>query len=175
MVQIRLQIRELRPIHRTYRPGGYGGSVSGHRVQRHQWRDGYHLRSHRAGQQRQHVGTRKHGQRDQRQQLTGIANRLDSRGEVEARALFARSRPDVVDLVSRLERDRIVGQFYPRQLAPREQVNVGLDRGGIVERPGADEQRLTAGCDCVAAPYVGAAVGAEERLVILAGASTERD
>jgi hypothetical protein len=54
-------------------------------------------------------------------------------------------------------------------------MNVGLDGGGIVERPGADEQRITAGCDCVAAPYVGTAVGSEERLVILTGASTERD
>src|SRR5208337_1724365 len=102
-------------------------------------------------------------------------NRLAICLDIAADAVLARGRPDVVDLVGSLERCRSLWKFQPRQLAPREYVHVGRDSVGVVECPGSNEQRLAAGRDLVTAPNVGAALIAEERLVILTGASLERE
>ena len=73
--------------------------------------------------------------------------RLTLRRGIAPRALLARSRPYVVDLIGRFERGRTFRKSHPRQLAPREDVDVGRDCVGIVQRPCADEQRLAAGRD----------------------------
>ncbi len=68
-----------------------------------------------------------------------LADRLALRRDIPARALLARGRPHVVNLVRSLERSRTFRQSHPRQLAPREDMNVGHNSVRMVERPRANE------------------------------------
>src|SRR5208282_415814 len=87
---------------------------------------------------------------------------------VATQPFLALGRPDLVDLVARLECRHALRQGQPRQLAARVDVNIRPDRVRCVERPGAHKQAV-AGHDVIAAPQGGAAALAKEDVVVLAG------
>src|SRR5208282_2477256 len=88
---------------------------------------------------------------------------------VATQPFLALGRPDLVDLVARLECRHALRQGQPRQLASRVDVNIRPNRFGRVERPGAHEQAVT-GHNVIAAPQGGAARRTKEYVVILSGA-----
>src|SRR5208282_6842716 len=59
---------------------------------------------------------------------------------LQSRQAFGR--PDFIDLVEDLKRRHVPGKLQPRQLAAGEDMHVGLDRIGLVERARANEPRI---------------------------------
>ena len=93
-------------------------------------------------------------------------------GQAAAQPLLALRRPYFVDLVDRIEYPRSLWELQPRQLAPREDVNIGRHRLSIIERASADKQRVS-GRDLVAAPQGRPAIIAKENVMVFAAAGRE--
>jgi hypothetical protein len=100
-----------------------------------------------------------------------IVSSLFSTGE-RVEAFETRGRPQLLGVVIDVERGHRVGERHPRQLRAGEDVNVGRDCCGLVERAGADEPdreaRVLAEDSCLAA-------GTTPDLLLLAAAAGNGD
>ncbi len=85
-------------------------------------------------------------------------------------AFEALGRPDLARLVVPFEHACVLGQLEPRRFAAREDVHVGRDRRGIVERTGAEQHRV-ARSRVVLVPQRGPAFLAAEDIVRFAAAA----
>src|ERR1700687_3940158 len=95
-------------------------------------------------------------------------------GAVGTQPLLSLSCADFLDAIERFESWHARWKIQPWQLAPRKDMNVGLDRFLLIERPGTNEQGV-ARRTVIATPYVGAAFVAKEYLVIPAAAPFEHE